>query len=239
MFRIISLASAVFVLILTVNGRVHAQSTFAEEEFSEDDFAQFFELIVDGKITKEKMSARCQAQTIGFTFAGENIQHEGDEQRIYYNVSREDTSVDGRTLRAKHSNASFGEWTGAVFKPLCPGLYALTVDFTTADGEGLKADEVIVYAYLRRAGEDRPGRRIAAAFKSGSGVRGNGHATISLPLRSGDEISTWSAAGESRQLRQLRQVTLTAFKIVHLENLVAEIDMDAFTAEVTELKKEN
>ena len=226
-------------LFLISFGNTHAQSAFAEEEFSEDDFAQFFELIVDGKISHEKMSKRCAAQSIGFTFAGETLEHTGGPRRVVYNVSRENTSVDGRTLRAKHSNASFGEWTGAVFKPLCPGLYAITVDFSTADGDEVTTEEVLVHIYLKRTDDDRPGRRIATAIKSGIGTRGSGHATVSLPLRSGDEISTWSEALGSNQTRILRQVTLTAYKIVHLEDLVMEIDMDAFTADIVQLKKEN
>jgi len=235
--------SAHLIIALTVGlvsfGNVHAQSAFAEEEFSEDDFAQFFKLIVDGKISHEKMSKRCAAQNIGFTFAGENLEHTGGSTRVVYNVSRENTSVDGRTLRAKHWNASFGEWTGAVFKPLCPGLYAIAVDFSTADGDGVTTEDVVVHIYLKRAADDRPGRLIATAVKSGVGARGSGHATVSLPLRSGDEISTWSEAPGSNQTRILRRVTLTAYKIVHLEDLIAEIDMDAFTADVVQLKKEN
>jgi hypothetical protein len=34
-------------------------------------------------------------------------------------------------------------------------------------------------------------------------------------------------------------VTFTAYKVVHLENLVEEIDMDAWTKDVAMLKREN
>ena len=218
---------------------IYSQSAFIEEEFTEDDFAQFFSLIVDGKIPKEKMSERCMKQAIGFTFAGEDLRHEGGPQRIFYNVSREDTSVDGRTLRAKHFNASFGEWTGAVFKPLCPGIYALSVDFSTGGGDEVSAEEVFVHLHVKRAGEDRPGQKVVSAVKTGPGVRGSGHATLALPLHSGDEISTYSEVKGPDKTRILKSVTLTAYKAAHLEDYIEEIDMEAFSADVVKLKGQN
>ena len=217
----------------------HGQSAFTEEEFTEDDFAQFFSLIEGGKISKEKMSERCEDQSIGFTFAGKDIRHEGGPERIFYNVSRENTSVDGRTLRAKHSNASFGEWTGAVFKPLCPGLYSLSIDFSAANVGSEKAGDVNVHVYLKRSGEDRPGEKLVTASKNGPGHRGSGHATLALTLHSGDEISTWSEGTGDDPTRILESVTFTAYKVAHLENLVEEIDMDAWTKDVAMLKREN
>ena len=218
---------------------INAQSAFTEEEFTEDDFAQFFNLIVDGKISRDKMSERCMNQSIGFTFAAKDLLHEGGPQRIFYNVSRENTSVDGRTLRAKHFNASFGEWTGAVFKPLCPGLYALSVDFTTDVGDGVTADEVYVHLHVKRAGEDRPGQKVVSAVKTGAGVRGSGHATLALPLHSGDEISTYSEVTGSEKTRMLKNVSFTAYKAAHLEDYVKEIDMEAFSEDIMELKGQN
>ena len=228
-----------FVCGLLTASTSYGQSAFAEEEFTEDDFAQFFSLIEDGKISKEDMSARCKDQSIGFTFAGRDIHHDGGLARIYYNVSRENTSVDGRTLRAKHANASFGEWTGAVFKPLCPGLYALSIDFSAANAGNDKAGDVQVHIYLRRSGEDRPGQKIVTATRNAAGPRGNGHATLALALNSGDEIATWSEATGDDATRLLESVTFTAYKVAHLENLVEEIDMDAWTQDVIKLKREN
>ena len=54
------------VVFLLAANAVIAQA-FLQEEFTEDNLAQFFSLIVDGKISKEKMSERCAAQQIGFT----------------------------------------------------------------------------------------------------------------------------------------------------------------------------
>ena len=77
----------------------HDQSSFEKESFTEDDFAQFFSLVKDGKIAAADISERCQTQGIGFTFVGTDITHDQDRQRIFYNVSKEDSSADGRTLR--------------------------------------------------------------------------------------------------------------------------------------------
>lgn len=225
-------------LLLAANA-ICAQAFF-QEEFTEDDFAQFFSLVVDGKISKEKMAERCADQQIGFTFAGQDVRHDDGMQRVFYNVSRENTSVDGRTLRAKHFNASFGEWTGSVFKALCPGLYSIAVDFSTSELDGSDvADEVLLHVYLKRADMERPGRQVATAVKSGSGPRGSGHATLALPLRSGDEISTYSEAMGPDMARNLSSVTLTAYKVVHLEDFVSEVDMDAWTKELSAIKQGN
>ena len=218
---------------------VNGQSAFVEEEFTEDDFAQFFSLIVDGKISAENMRQRCAKQAIGFTFAGKDLRHEGGPQRIFYNRSREDTSIDGRTLRAKHFNASFGEWTGAVFKPLCPGMYSFSIDFTTDVADGVSTEEVFVHLHVKRAGEQRPGQKVVSAIKTGPGIRGSGHASLALPLHSGDEISTYSEATGPEKMRVLRSVTLTAYKAAHLEDYIEEIDMEAFSADIIKLKGQN
>jgi hypothetical protein len=231
--------TAAAIVSLFVSPAINGQSAFTEEEFTEDDFSQFFNLIVDGKISKEKMRERCMNQSIGFTFAGKDLVHEGAPQRIFYNVSRENTSVDGRTLRAKHFNASFGEWTGAVFKPLCPGLYALSIDFSTGSGDGVTAEDVYVHLYVKRAGEDRPGQKVVSAVRTGPGVRGSGHATLALPLHSGDEISTYSEIIGAEKTRILRNVTFTAYKVAHLEDYVEAIDMEAFSEDIIKLKGQN
>jgi hypothetical protein len=61
---------------------------------------------------------------------------------------------------------------------------------------------------------------------------------VALPLRTGDEISTYSeAAGGS--MRNLSSVSLTAYKVAHLEDYVTELDMDSWTEEIMALKREN
>ncbi len=197
----------------------HDNSSFAQESFTEDDFAQFFSLIEDGKIAAADISKRCREQGIGFTFVGRDISHDRPRQRIFYNVSREDSSADGRTLRAKHFNASFGEWTGSVFKPLCPGMYSIAVDFSARD-------DVEVVIYLWKPGEERPGGRVLGSA--------SGHMTLALPLRSMEEISTWT---ESEGPRILEQVTFTAVKVQHLEDYVVDVDMDRYTEDIALLKR--
>lgn len=197
----------------------HDESSFEKESFTEDDFAQFFSLVKNGVIAAADISERCQKQGIGFTFVGTGIRHDKERQRIFYNVSKEDSSADGRTLRAKHFNASFGEWTGSVFKPLCPGMYMIAVDYALK-GRG----EVAVY--LRREGEERPGRRIIGST--------TGRLSLALPLKSSEEISTWTESGRKRTLEQ---VTLTVVKTQHLEDYVADVDMDQSTEDIAFLKR--
>jgi hypothetical protein len=227
------------VLGMFIGSAANAQS-FADEEFTDDDFAQFFGLIVDGKITREKMNQRCAKEIVGFTFAGKDLVHDGDLARVDYNETGLKASVDGRTLRSRHFNATFGEWTGAVFKPLCPGMWVISVDFSTApdpaDAEEKMADDVRLHLYVRRGKEDRPGTSIMQASTAGEGLRGNGHLTIALPLHTGDEVSTYSAAIGSAQKRVLERVTFTAYKTGHLEKYVKEFDVDAWNADLEALQ---
>jgi len=216
-----------------------AQS-FADEEFTDEDFAQFFGLIVDGKISKEKMNKRCAKEIVGFTFAGKDLVHDGDLARVEYNETGLKASVDGRTLRSRHFNATFGEWTGAVFKPLCPGMWVISVDFSTApdsaDDEVKMADDVWLHLYVRRDEEDRPGMSVIKARTTGEGARGNGHITIALPLHTGDEVSTYSEPIGASQKRILERVTITAYKTGHLEKYVKDFDVEAWNADLEALK---
>lgn len=210
-----------------------AQST--DEEFTDEDFAQFFGLLVDGKITKEKLNQRCASKAIGFTFAAAHLVQEGPPERIEYNETGLKQSIDGRSLRSKHHNAAFGEWTGSVFKPICPGLYVISVDFSTNGKQGDVASTVLVHLYLRRAGEPRPGKLLVTAVKTGPSPRGNGHGTISLPLRTGDEVSTYAESEGAQDRREFESVTFTAYKIAHLDEYIEEFDMEAWGADIEAL----
>ena len=217
-----------------------AQS-LADEEFTDEDFAQFFGLIVDGKITKEKMNQRCEKEISGFTFTGKDLVHDGGLARVNYNETGLKASVDGRTLRSRHFNATFGEWTGAVFKPLCPGMWVISVDFSTAPGPaGVEdeemADDVRLHLYVRRGDEDRPGTSVLQTRTAGEGRRGNGHMTIALPLRTGDEVSTYSEAIGPSQKRIIERVAFTAYKIGHLEKYVKDFDVEAWNTDLEALR---
>ena len=228
-------------LVLTLSfGSAAIAQSLADEEFTDEDFAQFFGLIVDGKISKEKMNARCAKEIVGFTFSGKDLVHDGDLARVDYNETGLKASVDGRTLRSRHFNATFGEWTGAVFKPLCPGMWVISVDFSTAPdlaGADEKiADDVRLHLYVRRGEEARPGTSVLQARTAGEGQRGNGHMTIALPLHTGDEVSTYSEAIGPWQRRMLENVTLTAYKTGHLEKYVKDFDVEAWNVDLQELQ---
>ena len=236
----------VFVSSFLLISVVHAQA-MGDEEFTDDDFAQFFGLIEGGKISKEKMNARCEKEVVGFTFAARDLVHERVAERIDYNATGMKGSLDGRALRSRHFNATFGEWTGAVFKPLCPGMWVMSVDFSSS-GSPAAATEIVddepwaegvrVVLYVRRAGEERPGRRVTRSAEIIG--RGSGHLTIAMPLHTGDEVSTYSEAvssvSDDGMKRRLEQVTFTAYKIGHLAKYVEEFDVDAWNAELEALK---
>ncbi len=204
-------------------------------DFEEEDFQQFFGLIEDGKITKEKLEARCATKEAGFTFAAKNLTHEGALERVDYNETKLDSSVDGRPLRSKFHNAAFGEWTGSTFKPICAGLYLISLNVTMAPSEAPRAGEVSVDIFLRRAGETRPGSRMATAYMAGDSIK-IGHATLVLALRTGDEVSTYSQSNEADQKRVLKNASFSATKIAHIDDLIEEFDSDAWDADLAALE---
>ena len=224
MFRIIASA---MLLSLLAPSPVFPQS-FADEEFTDEDFAKFFGLIEDGKITAEKMNARCAEEILGFTFAARDLVHEGGPQRVYYNETGLDGTVDGRSLRSRHFNLSLGEWTGAVFKPICPGMWAISVDFVVG---AAATGPLALHLYVRRAGEGRPGRSVLSASAAAGESR---QLTIALPLHTADEVTTWSEApgSGSGQPRLLDSVVFTGYKIGHLEKYIQEFDVEAFNQEL-------
>ena len=167
--------AAALLLSLLVPSVVFAQS-FADEEFTDEDFAKFFGLIEDGKITAEKMNARCAEEILGFTFAARDLVHEAGPQRVNYNETGLNGTVDGRSLRSRHFNLSLGEWTGAVFKPICPGMWVISVDFVV-DAEA--TGPLVLHLYVRQAGEERPGLSVLSASAAAGESR---HLTIALPL---------------------------------------------------------
>ena len=177
--------------------------------------------IEDGKISRDKMIARCEKEIVGFTFAGLDLVHSGPPERLKYNQTRVTGSVDGRVMRSRHFNISFGEWTGAVFKPLCSGMWSIEVDFTATPNTRVEI-------YLRKPGEERPGKPLLGS--------NSGHLSLALPLGTGDEISTWSVSTMDDRRRHIDQATFTAFKIAHIEKYMQEFDEDAWNADIEALK---
>ena len=205
-------------LLLSIGA--HSQD-MSNEEFTDHDFEQFFGLIEDGKISLEDMTTRCRKEVVGFTFAGLDLEHAGERERIEYNQTRVTGSVDGRVMRSRHFNISFGEWTGSVFKPLCAGMWSIAVDFSASPNTR-------VDLYLRKPGEERPGKAIITST--------SGHLSLALPLGTGDEISTYSVSVNENDKRRIGQATFTAYKVAHIDKYMAEFDEAAWNAEVEALK---
>ncbi len=193
----------------------------SDEEFTDDDFAKFFGLIENGKISREKMIGRCVDEVVGFTFAGYDLKHGGKRVRIDYNQTRVKGSVDERVMRSRHFNVSFGEWTGSVFKPLCSGMWSIAVDFDATPGTR-------VDLYVRRPGEKRPGKLIVGSK--------TGHLSLVMPLGTGDEVSTFSESIDGKSDRRIYAATFTVAKVGHIEKYMQEFDEDAWNADLEALK---
>ena len=199
---------------------------FDYENFTPDDFQKFYGLIENGKITRDKLNAMCEKRPLGFTVEATDVAPETSNAILYYNVSKQHGSIDGRAFRSRYFNASLGEWTGAVFKPICPGLYVFSLDFTAHVLEK-SANDVSMHLLLRRRGGDRPGKTIATAKIASPFARGSGYTSVVLVLGTGDEVSTFFELPISGKNVRLELVRLSVYKIDHLEELVQELDLDA------------
>ena len=215
------IAVLIMVMIIFVVASPAAAQDMSKEEFTDHDFDQFFGLIENGKITREKMIARCKNEVVGFTFAGLNLTHSGARDRIEYNQTRAQGSVDGRALRSRYFNVSFGEWTGAVFKPLCSGMWSMTIDFDATSNTRVEL-------YVRKPGKIRPGKLILGSK--------TGQLSLTMPLGTGDEVSTYTIALGDEAERRIEQATFTAYKIGHIEKYMTEFDEDAWNADFEALK---
>ncbi|MGI9308698.1 MAG: hypothetical protein ACR2P6_05520 [Gammaproteobacteria bacterium] len=205
------------------------------QEFTDEDFQKFFGLLEDGKISRDKMEQRCVAEILGFSFTGENLEHKGEAQRINYNKTGLDMTVDGRPFRSKYRSPSFGEWTGEVFKPICPGLYSFSVDFEVRLNDGVQPEDVSLQLYMQREGDTRPGLLVMEAHAAGSEDFAVGHAAVVLPMATGDELSTWSAIADGKGARTLSAVSISVYKVDHLPELTKAFDQEAWAAEMREL----
>ncbi len=212
---------ALLALIISVVAPSTAAQDMSKEEFTDHDFEQFFGLIENGKITREKMIARCKKEVVGFTFAGLDLTHSDERDRIEYNQTRAQGSVDGRVMRSRHFNVSFGEWTGAVFKPLCSGMWSMTIDFDATPNTRVEL-------FVRKPGEERPGNLILSSK--------TGQLSLTMPLGTGDEVSTYTVALGDAAERRIEQVTFTAYKVGHIEKYMTEFDEDAWNADFEALK---
>jgi hypothetical protein len=186
------------------------------------DFA-FFEILKDGKATKAQIAEHCN----------------GDDGRVRaFSAASLDltlTATPAERVRYKDQqvtnvNANPGEWSGEVYKPLCPGLYTFTLSYTAAAKNGGTAGDIQVQVYLWRAGGTlaRPGELVAVADKTG-GPRGTGHAAITLAVGTGDEIATHARSADGKP-RHFERIQITGYRVQHMPELAADFDTAAWEA---------
>ena len=197
------------------------------QTFTDEDFEKFFGLLEDGKITIEKNEQRCAKEEVGFTYTGANLEQPAAATRIDYNVTKLEMTVDGRPFRSKYRNATFGEWTGQVFKPLCGGLYTFTVEYAVQLPKRTDPRDISVQIYLHREGDIRPGYMVSESHPNGAKDYATGQATVVLPLATGDEVSTWSVAANGKAIA-IESVVISGYKVAHLPEMIRAFDQTAW-----------
>ena len=224
-------------MLVLIGSFVSAKSPLPKDnqEFTDEDFQKFFGLLEDGKITQKKNEQRCANEKVGFTYTGANLEQTGAPTRIDYNVTALDMTVDGRPFRSKYRNATFGEWTGQVFKPLCGGLYSFAVDFAVKLPKRTDPRDISIRIYMQRKGDQRPGLMVMEAHPSGSDGYATGHASIVLPMATGDEVSTWSALNNGKDELLVESISITGYKISHLPELTRDFDQTAWSDDMKAL----
>ncbi len=208
---------------------------FDYDNFRPNDFQKFYGRIDDGKITADQLNQMCENRPLGFTVEAKNVALETSGALLTYNVSNQMGSVDGRAFRSTYFNASLGEWTGAVFKPMCPGLYAFSLDFT-AQVSADSAEDVLMHLLLRRRDGDLPGKTVATAIKTSPPSRSGGHTSVALILGTGDEVSTLVQSSDPATQAHLELARLSIYKINHLPELIRDVDVDARSQELKALE---
>ena len=239
-FQRIALISFITFLLLTgfalpsPAGEHRSPLPIDNQEFTDEDFEKFFGLLEDGKISLEKNEQRCAKEEIGFTFTGANLDHPATATLIDYNVTKLDMSADGRPFRSKYRNATFGEWTGQVFKPLCGGLYSFTVEYAVELTRRTNPRDVSIQIYLLREGDQRPGYMVMESSPSGTKEFATGQATVVLPMATGDELSTWSVSASGKRIK-LQSVAISGYKVAHLPEMIRSFDQDAWASDMQAL----
>ncbi len=194
------------------------------------DFA-FFEILKDGKASKAEIAQHCRTEDARVrivSYASTAVTHSAARDRVRYKDAQGVAS----------SNANPGEWSGEVYKALCPGLYSFSVDYTTGVAKGATAGDVSVKLMLWRkeAGGPRPGTIVGAAEKTGTAARGTGHINVMLRLGSGDEVSTFSASADGKP-RYFERIALTGYLASPIDKLATDFDNAIWEAERTEADK--
>jgi hypothetical protein len=210
--------TSAFGAAVMLSGAVAAQ-TPSQMADDEPDFV-FFNLIEDGKVSRDKVAAHCAGSPRALSVEVRDVIHTNPHQRVAF-TGRQITNV----------NASPGEWTGALYKPLCPGLYTFTVDFMSSAEDGATDGEVIVHLHTwHKGGRERPGELAALAVKPAGQERGVGHASVVVEMASGDEFSlfTLSPGADKRRFERLQ---LNAFLLHDMPKLARDFDTKVWDEE--------
>jgi len=205
-----------FVFFLNLERNLYAQET----EKNQGDFS-FFELMDDyGRITPEQINNHCESSPRALSVETRDLVHTEPHQRVWF-TGRQITNV----------NANPGEWNGALYKPLCPGLYSFSVSYETSiDNSGTDGEVTVHLHAWSKEGQERPGALTALAIKTSGQKQGAGHASVVLEMATGDEFSLFTLA-EDNALRHFKRLQLTAYRVQHLSDLARTFDMEVWDQE--------
>lgn len=188
-----------------------AAPALAQEE--EGDF-EFFGLIDEnGQVPADKVATHCSGSPRALSVETRNLVHTEPHQRVWF-TGRQITNV----------NANPGEWNGALYKPLCPGLYSFSVNYETdVDNDGTDGEVTVHLHAWKRDGLDRPGELTALAIKPTGQAQGVGHASVVVEMATGDEFSLFTLA-EGNAPRHFKRLQLTAHRVHHIDDLARDFD---------------
>lgn len=200
-----------------------------------EEFA-FFNLIKDGKVSAAAIKKHCDSpdgRVRALSTASLNLTLEKFHERVPFR-DRQYTNV----------NFSPGEWSGEVYKAICPGLYSVNVDFIATDAEGGSASDVTVHIHIWRKDaktdegklQARPGDLAGVAFKAGPAAKGTGHASATLALGTGDEISLHSLSGDAKP-RRFERIELNIHRLQPMPDLARDFNAAEWEADRLESDK--
>lgn len=200
-----------------------------------EDFA-FFNLIKDGKVSKEQIATHCETpdgKVRALSTASLNLTLEKFHERVPFK-DRQYTNV----------NFSPGEWSGEVYKAICPGLYNVTLDFIAANADGATDGDVTAHIHLWRKAplkegqetQARPGELAGVAFKPGPSAKGTGHASAVVVLGTGDEISIHSLSPPNTK-RHFERIELNVHRIQPMPEFARDFVAAEWDADKAEADK--
>ncbi|MBT5242556.1 MAG: hypothetical protein HOH20_02150 [Rhodospirillaceae bacterium] len=214
-------ATTALILPWFVAAAMIASPAWAQTDTEEEPDFVFFSLIDEnGQVPADVVAEHCANSPRALSVETRDLVHTTPHQRVWFS-GRQITNV----------NANPGEWTGALYKPLCPGLYSFSVDYMTSAEDGATDGEVVVHLHTwHRGGRGRPGELSALAVKAPGQERGVGHASVIVEMATGDEFSlfTLSPGAEKRRFERLQ---LTAFRVDHIADLAQPFDTKVWDQE--------